>query len=433
MPDANDPAALRSRKELCSTLLARKHPVPFFQSLDCCARAGQSDPNDNLRNCSLLINACSKIGSKAMADLPSNPAATAALASAVASTVKLYVQQLQDPHTAATLAVEGYRDLAWKIGLGAPSKVPMLLLDALSAMLQHAMLVSGCTMYHAALEEAAVRTESSKTDSSSSTVETVQQQRASTLLLLVLVCRSLLLLHEALLQLPQMSGLGLDAQVSDAAGPTASAARMQQEFVTYALRAFDSVRAVLHICLKAQQAAAAADNRSGSQAAEHPAGQHASSSSSRRVRWQYLLRLQDSRKLMKALHTLDEVWCTDTTATANHNSAAEQPSSSSSPAAQNNDAGADSSEQPGLTQQQLQQFRAALRFCRVLVSVAPLPVVCNNPGCMQLGGASEAAAARFMCAGCGCRYCSAACQAAGWRGNKKACRRMADCGMRVQG
>jgi hypothetical protein len=34
---------------------------------------------------------------------------------------------------------------------------------------------------------------------------------------------------------------------------------------------------------------------------------------------------------------------------------------------------------------------------------------------------SEAAAAHYVCAGCGCRYCGAACQAAGWRSRKKAC------------
>jgi hypothetical protein len=81
--------------------------------------------------------------------------------------------------------------------------------------------------------------------------------------------------------------------------------------------------------------------------------------------------------------------------------------------------------------QRQQIYRDALVFCRTLVAVAPLPVVCNNPGCGELSGVSEAAAARYVCAGCGCRYCSAACQAAGWRGHKKACRRMAACGLKV--
>jgi hypothetical protein len=292
-------------------------------------------------------------------------------------------------------------------------------------------------MYHAAQKGAAVGEElpitnsSSSSSSSSSTVETEQHQATSTLLLLVLVCRSLLVLHEALLQLPEMSGLRLDAQMHDAAAVTAVGEDRMQEFVeekqhefaAKVLHVFANVRRALHSCFLVQQAAtgaAEAERATGHMAAQYAGSSSSSgfsssssSSSSREpVRWQHLLRLQESRKLMNALHTLDKVWNADAAATTSA-------------------AAAGSSEQPGLAQQRLQQFHAALRFCRVLVSVAPLPVVRNNPGCVQLGGASEAAAARFMCAGCGCRYCSAACQAAGWRGHKKACRRMADCGMRV--
>jgi hypothetical protein len=80
-----------------------------------------------------------------------------------------------------------------------------------------------------------------------------------------------------------------------------------------------------------------------------------------------------------------------------------------------------------------QLYQDALRICRTFTALAPLPVVCNNPGCYELSGVSEAATARYVCAGCGCRYCSAACQAAGWRSHKKACRRMAAYGMRVEG
>jgi hypothetical protein len=407
-------------------LLARKHPVPFFQFLDCCARSHQADAVDHgSRICSLLINACTKIGTKAMAELPNSPAATAALASALTSTLKLYAA------TAADLARRHEHDIVWP-AVYSCTNMPMLLLEVVSGMLQH---VPCCAFHHALLEEAAVGKGSPETSSSSSssTVETEQQQVASTLLLLVLVCRSLVVLHELLLQLPQMSWRGLDAQMHDDDASAVKAAgvgsqelltKKQHEFAAKVLRVFANVRTALHSCFRVQQAATAAAavaaERTDGQAAGHTASQHASSSSSsnsRRVRWQYLLRLQESRKLMNALHTLDSVWSADAAATTSCNSTA----------------AAGSSEQPELTQQQLQQFRAALQFCRVLVAVAPLPVVCNNPGCVRLGGASEAAAARFMCAGCGCRYCSAACQAAGWRGHKKACRRMADCGMSVQG
>jgi hypothetical protein len=69
-----------------------------------------------------------------------------------------------------------------------------------------------------------------------------------------------------------------------------------------------------------------------------------------------------------------------------------------------------------------------LNLCRALVAAAPLPLGCSNPGCENMVGASEAGAARKVCAGCRCRYCSAACQAADRRKHKHACRRMAAAG-----
>jgi hypothetical protein len=80
--------------------------------------------------------------------------------------------------------------------------------------------------------------------------------------------------------------------------------------------------------------------------------------------------------------------------------------------------------------QQQQQLRlddfvsGLLRCCRVLVSAVPLPEVCNNPGCSNLRGVSEAAAAVKACAGRGTRYCCRECQQAHWRQHKKACRRL---------
>jgi hypothetical protein len=73
-------------------------------------------------------------------------------------------------------------------------------------------------------------------------------------------------------------------------------------------------------------------------------------------------------------------------------------------------------------------YSDALVLCKALVAALPLPLVCNNPGCETLGGVSEVASARKVCAGCRCRYCSAACQAADWKRHKKACRRMAAAG-----
>jgi hypothetical protein len=75
-----------------------------------------------------------------------------------------------------------------------------------------------------------------------------------------------------------------------------------------------------------------------------------------------------------------------------------------------------------------QLYTDAIQFCRAMVAAASLPVVCNNPSCERLDGISEAAAAGKLCAGCRCRYCSAACQAADWRRHKRACKRMSAAG-----
>jgi hypothetical protein len=75
-----------------------------------------------------------------------------------------------------------------------------------------------------------------------------------------------------------------------------------------------------------------------------------------------------------------------------------------------------------------QLYADALELCRTVVAAAPLPLVCNNLGCENMAGASEADAARKVCVGCRCRYCSAACQAADWRRHKRACKRMAAAG-----
>jgi hypothetical protein len=170
-----------------------------------------------------------------------------------------------------------------------------------------------------------------------------------------------------------------------------------------------------------------------------------SSSSSQPVRWQYLLRLHESRKLAAAAAAVSARWSQDEVqavlqrykeqrvaeatafraATIEELQALEDRGEYEIPT--------DVVISNGELLQRQQLYQDVLVFCRTLVAVAPLPVVCNNPGCIQLGGVSEALAARYVCAGCGCRYCSAACQAAGWRSHKKGCRRMAACGMKVDG
>jgi hypothetical protein len=169
------------------------------------------------------------------------------------------------------------------------------------------------------------------------------------------------------------------------------------------------------------------------------------SSSSQSVRWQYLLRLHESRKLAAAAAAFTARWSQDEVQSVLQIFLEQREAETAAVEAVSMEelqalvaSGAEEIPRPMLISdrellQGQQLYRDALAFCRALVAVAPLPVVCNNPGCAELSGVSEAAAARYVCAGCGCRYCGAACQAAGWKSHKKGCRRMSACGMRVDG
>jgi hypothetical protein len=154
--------------------------------------------------------------------------------------------------------------------------------------------------------------------------------------------------------------------------------------------------------------------------------------------WQHV-QLQQSRSFAEAAAAFDSKWpdavrlldsaCARPLSTA---MAASTGNSSSSSTAN----GASSSQQQQQQQQQqagpddISQLSAdALQLCRALVAAAPLPLVCNNPSCDNLAGASEAAVAIKLCAGCRCRYCSAACQAADWRRHRKACKAMVAAGL----
>ncbi|KAF6259194.1 hypothetical protein COO60DRAFT_1638541 [Scenedesmus sp. NREL 46B-D3] len=79
-------------------------------------------------------------------------------------------------------------------------------------------------------------------------------------------------------------------------------------------------------------------------------------------------------------------------------------------------------------EQRMQQYEAAIGLCRALAAAAPLPVVCNHPSCDNFAGVSEAAAASKACSGCRYRYCSVACQRADRKRHKRACRSMAAAG-----
>jgi hypothetical protein len=80
-------------------------------------------------------------------------------------------------------------------------------------------------------------------------------------------------------------------------------------------------------------------------------------------------------------------------------------------------------------QQMQQQYTDTVELCRSLTAAAPLPLLCNNPGCDSLARVSEAAAASKRCAGCRCHYCSVECQRADWKRHKHACKSMAAAGL----
>jgi hypothetical protein len=140
-----------------------------------------------------------------------------------------------------------------------------------------------------------------------------------------------------------------------------------------------------------------ADMSAGSAAAVSGSAASSSTSSSMgQAKWTYLIEVQCSKEWTEAAAAFDSKW----------------PDS--------------------LDVQQLEEpvdlgqlYADVLQLCKALAAAAPLPLVCNAPSCENLTGLSESAAAVKSCAGCCCRYCSAACQAADWRRHKKACKRMA--------
>jgi hypothetical protein len=359
--------------------LARKHPVPFFQFLDICARSGQQHDADKSRYLVRLVtHGCAKVGTKGLAELLSSSAATAALASALCSALKLWPASVihSSEQPAAAAAADGEQ-----LTRGAAVAAGFLhgLCKALSLAMQHV------------IDEAVAGRSSSSS---------VQQALTSAVLLVVLVSRCLLKLAEA---------------VGDAGGS-------DQPFLACAAAAFAKAHIILRLLYMRVDLAAA--QKAGTIAGD-------SSSSSRPVRWQYLLRLLESRKLCRAFAAYQTEWgAAAITALLEHIACEVVTGTASSSAAQQQHTPDDNSGEQRLHLQQL--YADTLAFCKTLTAVAPLPVVCNNRRCSELSGVSEAAAARYVCAGCGCRYCSAACQAASWRGHKKACRRMAACGMRVE-
>jgi hypothetical protein len=421
--------------------LARKHPVPFFQFLDICARSGQLHLNmfDEPHMAQLLVNGSSRIGTKGLAEPLSSPAATAALGSAMCSIMKLVTagitaQAAAPPAAQAAGPDEGAVSSIAKVALFSPLQVlPLLqqLSSALKAAVRHALQAPDTAI--AAMPSAAAGSSSRG-----------EQVRASAVFLWVLLHQRLLALHEAAAGFPGATASGLVSTAAAASTAIADATAVvcdDNDMQELMLGVSDvlSDTAFLAECLQQEDTTAAQGYISGtsqpstslSPAAETDA-QGSSSSSNQAVRWQYLLRLHESRKLAAAMAAVRTKWSPAAVQAAFGAGAAAQAAGGAPAAAQQAGAAVSRREQFSKQIRQLQPlYDDLLGFCRTLAAVAPLPVVCNNAGCVALHDVSEAAAARFVCSGC--RYCSAACQAAGWRSHNKACRRMAVCGMRVEG
>jgi hypothetical protein len=83
---------------------------------------------------------------------------------------------------------------------------------------------------------------------------------------------------------------------------------------------------------------------------------------------------------------------------------------------------------PEAAEQYAGLYYDAVGVCKALADAAPVTVVCNNPGCGNLAGVSEAAASCKACSRCRCRYCSVGCQTGEWKRHKHACRQLAAAG-----
>jgi hypothetical protein len=424
-PAKPDTVPLLPQRTLFVSQLARKHPVAFFQFLDRCARSAdqlQSGVFEVVHLAQLAANGSARIGTKGLADLLSSPAATAALGSALCSILKLTaVYTANEAGAAAAAAVgAGLRNITGQTGgsggdlsstrlFAALEMLPSLgqLSSVLMAAVQHAVQVQ------ATPEAAAAGGGASSSSNSSNSSRRAEQARASSIFLMVLLCQRLLALHDAAADIPGMPTAVLSR---DKAEQPAEVDSIDDDLVCNFMADALAVLSPLRVLERgfwvegvepaadgAATAQTAAPNTQGSQSSS------SSSSSSRTVRWQHLLRLHESRKLMAAVTALR--WAPGHIV----------------PLIVSDALRVSSREQMHLRQ----MYQDAMDVCRSLVAVAPLPVVCNNPQCKALHRVSDAAAARYVCAGCGCRYCSAACQAAGWRSHKKACRRMAACGLKA--
>jgi hypothetical protein len=423
-------ASLVSRRALFASQLARKHPVAFFQFVDICARSGRLDILNTDQLFDLTVTGCAKIGIKGLADLLSSPAATAALGSALCSLTKLAVQHTKKQAAAVAAAAAAAAGDAMEAE-------PCRVLLFSPTMLFTKLLLPLITGLPPAIEAALAAAPRSSSSSSRYISRSGRQAWASAMFLAVLVLRGFVQVHEAEASVPAAAAAGLACDAAAAPIVSTLGARVQQLMVCMLAvfrLAFDMSAEIMTKCMMECGLVAGRSSSSAVAAApvqpEPNGSSSSSSSSSQPVRWQHLLCLYPSRKLVAAFLSFGGAWTKDQVESVLWSRKVKADAALQGRTMAEVYAAALSKEQLA---EMRQLYQDALRFCMTATALAPLPVVCNNPGCGELSGVSEAAAARYVCAGCGCRYCSAACQAAGWRSHKKGCRRMAACGLRVEG
>jgi hypothetical protein len=377
--------------------LAAAHPEAYARFINCCVRSPQLQACNMAAAAEQLSHAVTAVVSSAAA--LANTAAVAALASAVTSLVKRTVQ-----FTEAAVLLKG-QQLDQDSDYNAAAAY---FLVAVSYIVDEVLqkLVKGLGAVF-----------SSSSSSSNNNSSTQLQARASAALLAVVAARSIMQLADAM----EAAGpqLLLASHNAAPAFKVAWGSAFTNAMICNQIRSavpermtvwqhwiFRVQDTVTHLCVALydlglllqpqQHAATAATQAAGIAAAVEQAGTATSSSSSTGVqsRWSYLLRLQQSSKKWRA--------------------AAEREASSRDMAIFRVLAAAMHGSSSMAAGELERCFKESLQLVRTLAAVAPLPVVCNNPSCDNLAGVSEAAAACKVCAGCRCRYCSAACQRGDW-------------------
>jgi hypothetical protein len=413
--------------------LAAAHPATYARFIESCLRCPLLTAVDMVAASGHLACVVTAVAGSPAA--LSNTAAVAGLASALTSLVKRAVQFTK----AAVLSKGQQLEQDDEISIAA-AKFPAALPHIVEDVLQR--LAVGLTT--------AVSSSSSSSDK--------RQVAASAALLAVVVARSIVQLADAMDAAgPQLLLDSLTAAPAFAMGWASAYGGLictQMQFVGaehptcvqaqqhWQMKVFDTITSLcsslraVGLLQQQQPLATAAAAAAGVDAAEHagtasagvatssssvsaaagPADSAAAESSSSRssepqIKWSYLLRLQQDSKKWRAAAAAWAASSRDMAVPLLCVFAAAMQGSSSSAA-----------------ERIERSCKDSLQLARTLTAVAPLPVVCNNPSCENLGGVSEAAAASKACAGCKCRYCSAACQKADWLRHKRACRRMAAAG-----